>query len=363
MSGAMRPRRRPLAVATGRIELVHGAGGLATHQLVEELFRPAFAPTLSTLFGAHDVERAVSDDGVVLPPWCVPAGHRLVQSTDGHVVAPLFFPGGDIGALGVHGTVNDLAMMGAEPLTLTIAFILEEGLPLLDLQRIAQSIGSAAIEAGVAVVAGDTKVVERGKADGCFLAVSGLGHVAPEVRLSAGRARPGDVVIVTGTMGDHGVAVLSRRQGLELDTPTTSDTACLLPLLRPLWALGDELRVLRDPTRGGLATTLNEIAAASGVGVDVDEAAIPVAPAVAGACELLGLDPLYLANEGKAVVVCGPGVADAALSLLRAHPLGGDAAVVGHVVADDSHTVALRTPLGGARVLDWLMGDPLPRIC
>lgn len=361
MTGARRARRRPLPVATGRVELAHGAGGLATHQLVEELFLPAFAPSLTALPGGDPAP--VDDDGVVLPEGLVPAGHRLVQSVDAHVVSPLFFPGGDIGALAVHGTVNDLAMMGASPLTLTVAFVLEEGLPLLELQQIARSIGAAAVEAGVAVVAGDTKVVERGKADGCFVSVSGLGHVAPGVRLSARHARIGDVVIVSGTMGDHGIAVLSRRQGLELDTPTLSDTASLLPLVRPLWALGDDLRLLRDPTRGGLATTLNEIAQASGVGFDVDEIAVPVAPAVAGACELLGLDPLYLANEGKVVVVCAAAVADDVLTVLRRHPLGRDAAFIGHVVDDDAGGVVLRTPLGGTRVLDWLTGDPLPRIC
>jgi hydrogenase expression/formation protein HypE len=351
---------RALSLSEGRVELAHGAGGLATHQLVEALFLPAFAPTLAAW---RDPGILVDDDAVVLPEGCVPTGHRLVQSVDAHVVSPLFFPGGDIGTLAVYGTVNDLAMMGATPLSLTVTFVLEEGLPLIDLQRIARSIGGAAVDAGVAVVAGDTKVVERGKADGCFISVSGVGHVAPGVHLSARRACAGDVVLVTGSVGDHGVAVLSRRQGLEFETPTTSDTACLWPLVQPLLALGDQLRLLRDPTRGGLATTLNEIAWASGVGFELDEAAIPVAPAVGGACELLGLDPLYLANEGKAVVVCAPDVATTALARLRDHPLGASAAVIGRVVADDTRSVVLRTPLGGTRVLDWLMGDPLPRIC
>lgn len=358
----MSVRRRPLPITTGRVELAHGAGGLATWQLVDEVFAPAFAPTFAHW---HELgfTTATLDDGVVLPPGLVPPGHRLVQSTDVHVVSPLFFPGGDLGVLGVHGTVNDLAMMGAIPLTLTVGFILEEGLPLRDVQRLARSVGGAACAAGVAIVAGDTKVVERGKGDGCFLAVSGLGHVAETVHLSARRARPGDVVIVSGTIGDHGTAILALRQGLAFETPTISDTACLVPLVAPLWGLGDDVRVLRDPTRGGVGTTLNEIAAASSVGMLLREDAIPVAPAVQAACELLGLDPLYLANEGKVVVVCAPAAAATVLAILQRHPLGRDAAIVGEVVDDATMTVAVRTPLGGTRVLDWLMGDPLPRIC
>ena len=355
-------RRRPLPIATGRIELAHGAGGLATWQLVDEVFAPAFSPTWAHWSSLGFVSPTL-DDGVVLPVELVPPGHRLVQSTDVHVVSPLFFPGGDLGVLGVHGTVNDLAMMGATPLTLTVGFILEEGLSLMDVQRLARSVGEAACAAGVAIVAGDTKVVERGKGDGCFLSVSGLGHVAPNLHLSARRARPGDVVIVSGTIGDHGVAILSQREGLRFETPTTSDTACLVPLVAPLWALGHDVRVLRDPTRGGVGTTLNEIAAASSVGMVLREDAFPITPAVQAASELLGLDPLYLANEGKVIVICAPTAANSVLQHLRAHPLGEHAAIVGDVVDDDTTTVVLRTPLGGMRVLDWLMGDPLPRIC
>lgn len=358
----MSVRRRPLPTATGRVELAHGAGGLATWQLVDEVFAPAFAPTWAH-WASLGFATPTLDDGIVLPAHLVPAGHRLVQSADVHVVSPLFFPGGDLGVLGVHGTVNDLAMMGATPLSLTVGFILEEGLPLADVARLARSVGEAACAAGVAIVAGDTKVVERGKGDGCFLCVSGLGHKAPALELSARRARPGDVVVVSGTVGDHGVAILAQREGLRFDTPTTSDTACLVSLVAPLWALGDDVRVLRDPTRGGVATTLNEIAAASTVGMVLREDAFPIAPAVEAACELLGLDALYLANEGKVLVICAASAASTVVALLRAHPLGHNAAVVGEVVEDDTMTVALRTPLGGMRVLDWLMGDPLPRIC
>ena len=354
---------RPLDLR-GRIDLTHGAGGRATHQLVSELFLPAFAPAGAPPSGSGRHASPPGEDAAVLGADCSPpAGHRLVLSTDAHVVSPLCFPGGDIGRLGVHGSVNDLAMMGAQPLCLSVSFILEEGLPLADLQQVARSMGEAAREAGVRIASGDTKVVERGKADRLYLSVSALGHVAPGVTLSATQARPGDAILLSGRVGEHGLAVLSQRQGLQFDAPIASDTAALHRLVAAMLASGARLRLLRDPTRGGVATALNEIAASSGVGMVLEEAAVPLQPAVSAACELLGLDALYLANEGKLLAICAPDDADALLATMRAHPLGQDAARIGTVVADPHGFVQARTALGGVRLLDWLSGDPLPRIC
>ncbi|WP_085318044.1 hydrogenase expression/formation protein HypE [Derxia lacustris] len=344
---------RPLDLKTGRIDMAHGAGGRASHQLIGEVFARAFANPLL----------AQGNDGTVLP---APApGERLVVATDGHVISPLFFPGGDIGCLSVHGTVNDVAMTGARPLYLTASFILEEGFPLADLKRIAESMAAAAREAGVAVVAGDTKVVERGKGDGVFIATTGVGALPAGRDTGGANARPGDVVLVSGSIGDHGVAILSERESLSFETEIRSDTAALNGLVEALFAAvpAEAVRVLRDPTRGGLATTLNEIAGQSGCGVELDEAAIPFEPQVAAACELLGLDALYLANEGKLIAIVAPEAADAALAALRAHPLGAQAARVGTVVEDAHGFVRMRTRMGGQRVVDWLSGEPLPRIC
>jgi hydrogenase expression/formation protein HypE len=347
-----KPYIRPLDLRQGRIDMNHGAGGRASAQLVDELFAPAFDnPALRE-----------GDDGARLES---PAGGRLVMATDAHVVSPLFFPGGDIGALAVHGTVNDVAMLGATPLWLAASFILEEGLPLADLRRIVDSMAAAARAAGVAIVTGDTKVVERGKGDGVFISTTGVGWLPPGRRIGGALARPGDAVLVSGTVGDHGVAVLSRRAALDFETTIASDTAALHGLVAQLLAAVPEgaVHVLRDPTRGGLATTLNEIARQSGVGMQLDEAAIPVHPQVEAACELLGLDPLYIANEGKLVAVVDAAQAEAALAALRAHPLGAQAARIG-VVRDDPHRfVQMATRLGGQRVVDWLSGEPLPRIC
>ena len=299
------------------------------------------------------------NDQALFPP---PPG-RLVMSTDGHVVAPLFFPGGDIGCLAVHGTINDVAMAGARPLYLTAAFILEEGLPLADLARIVQSLAQAAADAGVAVIAGDTKVVERGKADGLFIATTGLGVVPEGLAISGDRAAPGDAILVSGFLGDHGVAILSRRENLSFSTEIRSDTAPLHDLVAAMIAAVPEIHCLRDPTRGGLATTLNELARQSGVGMRLREADIPVREEVAAACELLGLDPLYVANEGKLVALCPADQAPRLLAAMRAHPRGREAAIIGSVIADPHRFVQMETRFGGQRLVDWLTGEPLPRIC
>ena len=323
------------------ITLAHGAGGKATGRLVEGLFLEELGnPVLNELGDA-----AVADG--------------LAFTTDAYVVKPLFFPGGDIGELAVNGTVNDLAVAGAEPLWLSAGFVIEEGFALEDLRRIARSMASAAERAGVQVVAGDTKVVERGGADGLFVTTAGVGRM----RASFGEPQPGDRVLVSGTVGDHGFAVLVARGDLHLETGLGSDTAPVHELAAALIELGPALRFMRDPTRGGLATTLNELARRTSLGVRLDETAIPVRPEVAGAAEILGIDPLYVANEGKLVAVVAPEAADAALAALRAHELGRDAAIVGALTVDPPGLVALDTALGGSRIVDTLVGDPLPRIC
>ena len=344
---------RPLDLKHGRVDMNHGAGGRASAQLIEALFARAFDnPALRE-----------GNDGAVLP--APPAGHRLVLATDAHVISPLFFPGGDIGALSVHGTVNDVAMMGAQPLYLSASFILEEGLPLADLKRIVDSMAAAAREAGVAIVTGDTKVVEQGHGDGVFISTTGAGWLPPGRRLGGDLARPGDVVLVSGPIGDHGVAVLSQRESLEFETAIVSDSAALNGLTAAMLAAVPEgsVRVLRDPTRGGLATTLNEITRQSGVGITLDEAHIPVRAQVEAACELLGLDPLYVACEGRLVAICAPDVADPLLAAMHAHPLGQQAARIGLVTDDPHRFVQMATRFGGRRVVDWLSGEQLPRIC
>ncbi len=344
---------RPLDLKHGRVDMNHGAGGRASAQLIEQLFARAFDnPALRE-----------GNDGAVLP--APPAGHRLVLATDAHVISPLFFPGGDIGALSVHGTVNDVAMMGAQPLYLSASFILEEGLPLADLKRIVDSMAAAAREAGVAIVTGDTKVVEQGHGDGVFISTTGAGWLPPGRRLGGDLARPGDVVLVSGPIGDHGVAVLSQRESLEFETAIVSDSAALNGLTAAMLAAVPEgsVRVLRDPTRGGLATTLNEITRQSGVGITLDEAHIPVRAQVEAACELLGLDPLYVACEGRLVAICAPDVADKLLAAMQAHPLGQQAARIGLVTDDPHRFVQMATRFGGRRVVDWLSGEQLPRIC
>jgi len=345
-----RLRTRKLDIRGGRVDLSHGAGGRASAQLIDEIFRAAF-------------DNPFLDQGNDQAAFDVPAG-RMVMSTDAYVIWPLFFPGGDIGSLAVHGTINDLAMAGAKPLHLAASYILEDGFPLADLQRIALSMARAASEAGVAIVTGDTKVVERGKADGVFITTTGIGMVPAGIDLSADRARPGDRVILSGSLGDHGVAVMSKRSHLGFETEILSDSAALGGLVADMVvACGPSIRLLRDPTRGGLAATLNEIAQASQCGFLIDEARIPVRPEVAAACELLGLDPLYVANEGKLVAVVAPDATDGLLAAMRAHKLGRAACVIGEVTADDRYFVVMTTAFGGGRIVDWLAGEQLPRIC
>jgi hydrogenase expression/formation protein HypE len=340
---------RPLDIKNGRVEMSHGSGGRAMAQLITELFAAAF----------DNAYLAQGNDGALLPP----ASGRLVMSCDSHVVSPLFFAGGDIGCLSVHGTINDVAMMGGRPLYLSAAFILEEGFPLSDLKRIVESMANASREAGVPIVTGDTKVVEKGKGDGVFITTTGVGVVREGITLSGDLARPGDKVLLSGTIGDHGMAVLSQREGLSFDAPIVSDTAALHGLVAAILDSGAQLRVLRDPTRGGLATTLNEIAKQSGVGMMLQETAIAVNPPVEAACEFLGLDPLYVANEGKLVAVCAPQDAERLLDVMRAHPLGRQTAIIGEVLEDAHGFVQMTTKLGGRRIVDWLAGEQLPRIC
>ncbi|MCB1536356.1 MAG: hydrogenase expression/formation protein HypE [Rhodoblastus sp.] len=350
MSGAKRPIGRKLDLKNGRIDLTHGSGGRAMAQLIADIFHAAFD---------NEWLRRADDQAVFDVP-----SRRLAMTTDGYVISPLFFPGGDIGSLAVHGTINDIAMSGARPLKLTASFILEEGFALADLKRIADSMGEASRRAGVPIVAGDTKVVERGKADGVFISTAGIGVVPEGLTLSANRARPGDVVIVSGSVGDHGVAVMSCRENLQFDTDLLSDSAALHELTALMVATAaPSLRLMRDPTRGGLAATLNEIAHQSDVGVRIAEGAIPIKPSVAAACELLGLDPLYVANEGKLVAVVAPEGAQILLAAMRDHPLGAEAAIIGEIVADQNRFVQMTTSFGGGRIVDWLSGEQLPRIC
>ena len=346
------PRRahpRPLDIANGRVDLTHGGGGRAMAQLVEEMFVKAFD---------NEALNQRNDQAA----FHVPAG-RMVMTTDGYVISPLFFPGGDIGSLAVHGTVNDVAMAGARPLSLSAGFIIEEGFPLADLQRIVTSMAKASKEAGVPVVTGDTKVVEKGKGDGIFITTAGIGIVPEGVNISGDLARPGDAILISGSMGDHGVAVMSQRESLGFETAILSDSAALHTMVAEMVAAIPGIHVLRDPTRGGLAATLNEIASQSGVGMLIEEALVPVKPQVLGACELLGLDPLYVANEGKLICICAEADAPRLLAIMRAHPLGVDAARIGACRADSHHFVQMKTRMGGNRVVDWLAGEQLPRIC
>jgi len=336
-------------VTTDRVLLGHGSGGKMTADLVARYFLPAF--------GNRYLDRL--DDQAVLDV----GGARLAFTTDSYVVSPLFFPGGDIGTLAVNGTVNDIAMAGARPLYLSAGFILEEGFPLADLRRIASSMSAAAQAAGVLLVTGDTKVVDRGKADGCFINTAGLGTVPPGVEISAQGARPGDLVVLSGPIAEHGMTIMAMRAELELESPIASDTAPLHELVRAMLDTGGALHCLRDPTRGGVATAMNEIARQSGVGIVLDETAIGVREPVRGVCELLGLDPLYVANEGKLLAVVAPGDVDRVLASMRARADGRDAQIIGVVVEDPERLVVLKTRIGGRRIVDMLQGDQLPRIC
>jgi len=349
MSTVRKDYIRPVDFKHGCVDLSHGGGGRAMAQLIDELFLRAFD---------NEWLRQGNDQAA----FSVPPG-RLVMATDSHVVSPLFFPGGDIGCLSVHGTINDVAMSGAVPLYLAAGFILEEGFALADLKRIVESMAAASREAGVPVVTGDTKVVEKGKGDGVFITTTGVGVVPQGVQISGDRARPGDRILVSGTIGDHGVAIMSLRENLSFETTIRSDTAALHGLVAAMLRTVPGLHCLRDPTRGGLATTLNELAAQSGAGMLIDEAAVPVQGPVAAACEFLGLDPLYVANEGKLIAICAPSDAKRLLEAMRAHPLGRNAAIIGEVIEDPHHFVQMRTRFGGKRIVDWLTGDQLPRIC
>ncbi len=327
----------------------HGGGGKLSAELVEHLFLPAFAEA-----GAVDM----GDAALVAI-----GGARLAFSTDSFVVRPLFFPGGNIGDLAVNGTINDIAMRGAQPLVLSAGFILEEGMPLDQLAAIARSMGAAARRAGVTLVAGDTKVVDRGHGDGVYITTSGFGIVPEGIDIGPTRAQPGDVILVSGSIGDHGVAILSVREGLEFGATIESDTAPLNGLVAELLDETRTIHVLRDPTRGGVASALNEIARASQVGIVIDERKLPVQAAVRAACELLGMDPLYVANEGKLIAIVPPADAERLLVRMRAHPLGKHAAMIGHVTADHPGLVVARTGIGGTRIVDMMVGEQLPRIC
>ncbi len=338
-----------------RILLGHGSGGLLTAELIERLFLPALG---------NDVLDALEDQAIVgLPGMEGPGAPRLAITTDSFVVRPLFFPGGDIGTLAVHGTVNDLAVGGARPLYLSAAFILEEGLELSVLERIVKSMRHACDEAGVSLVAGDTKVVDRGKGDQVFIVTTGVGVVPGGRSLSIKAARPGDRIVVSGTIGDHGIAIMSVREGLEFETVLESDTAPLHGLVETMRSTCPGIRAMRDPTRGGLSSALNELAAASRVGVVLNERSIPVRGEVQGACELLGLDPLYVACEGRLIAVVPPEEAERLVDAMRSHPLGKEASIIGEVVAEHPGMVTLRSLVGGERVVAMLAGEQLPRIC
>jgi hydrogenase expression/formation protein HypE len=345
-----RARRRRPKVREERITMSHGAGGKATQTLIEAVFLDTFRnPRLEQLEDAARLDIA---------------GTRLAFTTDSYVVSPLFFPGGNIGDLAVNGTVNDLAVSGATPLYLSAGFILEEGFPVADLIRITESMQAAAGIAGVQVVTGDTKVVEKGKADGCYINTAGVGLIAPgATELGVAQARPGDAIIVSGCIGDHGVTIMLARGELDIEADVQSDSAPLNGLVASLLAATDGVRALRDATRGGVATILNEIAKSADVGVLVREDDIPVRTEVRGASELLGIDPMYVACEGRLIAVVDGAEADRALAALRAHPLGAQAAIIGHVTAEPPGIVQLKTGFGGTRIVDTLVGDPLPRIC
>ncbi len=345
-----KPYTSPLNLKTGKVDLSHGGGGRAMAQLIDELFVRHFD---------NDLLRQRNDQAL----FNVPAG-RLVISTDGHVISPLFFPGGDIGSLAVHGTINDVAMSGARPLYLAAGFILEEGLPLADLEKIVVSMAAAAQRAGTPIVTGDTKVVERGKGDGVFITTTGVGIVPEGVTISGDHARPGCAILISGSIGDHGVAIMAGRENLQFGTSIVSDSAALNGLVADMVAAApDAIHCLRDPTRGGLAAALNELAQQSGVGMAIDEARIPIKAEVKAACEILGLDPLYVANEGKLVCICAPDAAERLLAVMQRHPLGRDAAIIGEVIADEHGFVQMTTAFGGRRIVDWPVGEQLPRIC
>jgi hydrogenase expression/formation protein HypE len=335
--------------AKDTVLLGHGSGGTLSAELVRDLFLPAF----------HNAALDRLDDQAILNI----NGSRLAFTTDSFVVKPLFFPGGDIGSLAVHGTINDLAMGGAKPLFLSVAFILEEGLSMDTLRRVVESMRKAAADAGVAIVTGDTKVVEKGSGDQLFINTTGIGLVPQGLELSANLARPADAVLLSGTIGDHGIAILAQREGLEFESLIESDSAPLHGLVSEMLTVTSEIRCMRDPTRGGVSSTLNEIAATSNVGIELVEREIPVREEVRGACEMLGLDPLYVANEGKLIAIVAPEFAQAVLAAMRSNPLGKDSRIIGKVCEAHPGLVTMRTDFGTSRIVDMLAGDQLPRIC
>ncbi|RLC62922.1 MAG: hydrogenase expression/formation protein HypE [Chloroflexota bacterium] len=366
-----------MTTGNDKILLAHGSGGQLSHELVERLFLRYFDnPILAHLDdsavlevggGMQEARGKKQEAGFLHPASRIlhPAPDaRLAFTTDSYVVSPIFFPGGDIGKLAVCGTINDLAMSGATPLYLSAGFIIEEGLELAALERVVASMAATAQAAGVQIVAGDTKVVDRGKADRLFINTAGVGVVPAGVELGSDQARPGDVIILSGTIGDHGMTIMSQREGLRFDSPLASDCAPLHGLVAAVMEVTPQaVHCLRDPTRGGLATTLNEVADKSRVGIEIEEDTIPVRDAVRAACELLGLDPLYVANEGKLVAFVAPEAADAVLTRMQAHEYGREAAIIGRVTAEHAGRVVLRTALGARRILDMLVGEQLPRIC
>ncbi len=340
---------RNLDLKNGVVEMSHGGGGRAMSQLIEQLFGDAFA---------NDILAQGNDQAA----FELPRG-KVVMSTDSFVISPLFFPGGNIGNLAVHGTVNDVALSGGQPLYLTAGFILEEGFPLKDLKTIVDSMAHAAHEAGVYIVTGDTKVVERGHGDGVYINTTGIGVITDDIHISGERAQPGDKILINGYVGDHGVAIMSLREGLGFEASVQSDCASLNGLIGDMVKAIPDIHVMRDPTRGGLAATLNEIARQSGVGMMLNEPDIPIRDQVRGACEILGLDPLYVANEGKLLAICPEDQAETLLHAMQAHPLGKQAAIIGTVIEDANSFVQLKTGFGGTRVVDWIAGEQLPRIC
>ncbi|HEY7801582.1 MAG TPA: hydrogenase expression/formation protein HypE [Dehalococcoidia bacterium] len=351
-SAAPAPARPKPFLADEFVKMAHGSGGKATHTLIDAVFLEAFR---NPLLEKMEDQAVFTIDGAAAP--------RLAFTTDSFVVNPVFFPGGDIGELAVNGTINDLAISGAVPLHLSASFILEEGFPIADLKRIAESMARACDRAGVAIVTGDTKVVNRGKGDGVFINTAGIGVIRAPVEISAGNARPGDKVIVSGAIGDHGMAIMITRGGIDIESGIVSDTAPLNSLVQAMLEVSPAIHCMRDPTRGGVVTVLNEIAAQSNVGIVVEQEALPVHDEVNAACEILGIDPLHVANEGKLIAVVPPGIADAMLDAMREHPDGADAEIIGHVIDEPAGRVLLRTAFGGTRVMDMLVGDPLPRIC
>jgi len=333
----------------GRVEMSHGSGGKASSDLVEALFMRAFDnPWLQ-----KREDQATFD---------LPKG-RVVMATDSHVISPLFFPGGDIGCLSVHGTINDVVMSGAEPCYLSTGFILEEGFPLKDLKKIVDSMANASHDAGVPIVTGDTKVVERGKGDGVYINTTGVGVIADGIELGPSKIQAGDAILVNGTLGDHGVAIMSKREHLEFETPLLSDTQALNDLVQQMISAVPNISCMRDPTRGGLSSTLNELSEQTKLGMVIYEDKLPLRPEVKAACELLGLDPLHVANEGKLVCFCPAQHAEALLMTMKNHPKGEHATIIGQVIIDHSTSVQMQTVFGGRRKVDWINGEQLPRIC